>query len=160
MSKSVMQKYAKVTTGLAFEVLEKFKKSDEDFWAKIRAICEELHAKPNCCSSIGWAVTGLKPLGAVPKGWRMSKQSPGFMIPDKTKKAGKEWAEKLKLLKLPQTEDLAHDLGFPPFFHSFAGHFCTNVGYRFVDGAYLIAYPCVLDFNHPHQPITFEEYNG
>lgn len=154
----IQQKYARISTGLGFEIMDKFWKKDQAFREVLNKLCDEVGAKRNCYASLGTLITGLKPIGFPPKGWRMSRQQPGIMIPDKTKKLGKEWAKKLAEIKLPQTEDLAVELGFPPFFGPMFHGWCTNVGYVFRGGVFYLTYPAGLKLIHPHDPISFEEY--
>lgn len=73
-------------------------------WGKeIEAFGREVH--PDAKPMVGWAwgerrFDGLSVVDPVPHGWRVKSQKRGedFMVPNKSLKAGKEWAKRMKEL--------------------------------------------------------------
>jgi hypothetical protein len=152
-------KYCKISHGLAHEIVTNFVAKSDEICKQISAICSEVGGVPKYHMSRGTLLEGFRiGLKGVPPGWRRDGHMPTYMVPDKKTKLGKEWVERLKAVSLLTGEDLANDLGLPPFFKDLTGHYCSAVGYMLYQGNVYVSLPAVLNLNHPNEPITYEEW--
>ena len=140
--------YARVTSGPAFEACD-------TYWAKMRAAEEAVNALalevgcvPGRNLSRGSWLEGLYfgPRGLMPKDWvQAGKKFPGYIKPNNRTTEGRALRARLEAIKLPVPEDLAHLLGFPPFFNELGGGgYCSAAGCFMRGGVYFLEIPLML----------------
>ena len=114
----------------------------KDTLAAIDILCAKYGARKGRFMSWGTKVEGLWFDAHPDKTWRPSKQKGccGYWVPAKTNKAGRAVAEELAVIKLPQDEGLAADLGCKPFFTDFINgrQFCSSVSVNEVGGVFYL----------------------
>lgn len=154
-------KYAKLLPGSGLDIVKNYHERWTEINNKINAICEEVGGVKSRYMSRGTLLEGFCiSLKGVPAGWRRDKKTPTYMVPDKKNKLGKTYAKRLKEIVLLTQEDLAKELGFPPFFGPLFNGFCTAVAHMVTKDSVYVAYPASLTLNHPHEPVTHEEWEG
>lgn len=97
--------------------------------ALIDALAFRFHCRKGRYIATGSRLDGLWCDGVFPTGWKPCKTR-GYGVPNKKTKAGRFIAEELAKVIIPQTEELAAQLGCPPFFFDMDdhGHYCGNIG--------------------------------
>jgi hypothetical protein len=119
----------KVTTGLAYELCTEYIKKRNTEQLKIDELINKYYAMKGRSLVCGTCLEGLYFGAVTPKGWKKTKQFPGYCIPSKTK-LGIEIKKELDTVRMPSAEKLARDLGCKPFFMDFddGNQYCASIG--------------------------------
>jgi len=115
----VNSSFARVTHGPVFQVCDAYWAKRQAADEKVNALAIEFGCVPGRLLRCGPLLEGLylAAQSRLPAGWRAAgKAHPGFIKPNNRSLAGRAASAKLEAVKLPTDEDLAHDLGLPPFF--------------------------------------------
>jgi len=146
--------FVRVTAGPIFEICSKHHARAEAVTEQMNALILEFGCTPGRFISCGSLLEGFwKGPGAKPVGWMSAgKKFPGYIKPDPRTVAGQDAAAKLEAIKLPTGEDLAHDLGFPPFFKCVAGGFCSAAFCDMRGGVFYLAFPAALAHRLKNKP--------
>jgi len=112
---------------------------------RVKMLAVEIGADPARSLRCGNALEGFYRFGHPPKGWRAAgKKFPGYIMPNKRSVDGGAFAYRMSQLKLETCEDLAKELGLPPFFTDSTGQWCSAVGCFALDGKYYLEFPTAL----------------
>jgi hypothetical protein len=114
----------RITHGKPFEIASRFHTLRESVKADIKALVETFGAAPCREVTQGTALIGFY-FGSKPsRDWLAIKGHSGYFKPNGRTLNGQDIAKKLAAIHIPQTMDLAVDLGCRPFFMGF----CVDVG--------------------------------
>lgn len=135
--------FALVTSGPVFDICSAFDARRKAGDAAVAAVALELKATPGRSMRAGKWVEGLHfAPGSKPTGWRAAgKRFPGYFKPDTRTPIGKALAARLHAIELMVGEDLAAQLGLPPFFKDREGDWCTAAGLFAFGGACYLQIP-------------------
>lgn len=139
----IAMRYFRCTHGPVFEACDAWTKKHDAATAEADAIALEIGGIPGRHMMWGTLLEGLYRLGEPPKGWRVAgKKFPGYIKPNKRCKEGEAFAKRMAAIKIPSGEDLAHALGFAPFFMaSNGGHYCSSATCNLRGGVYYLEFP-------------------
>lgn len=134
--------YYKITTsGLARELCKAFVDAKQSALDQINDLAAKYHATPDRSLMLGPHVDGLHfGRGVVHDGWRATRQFPGYCVPNKRSKRGREISAELDAIQSPFADHLAIDLGCPQFFTDFdSGQgLCASIGIMEHEGVYYL----------------------